>query len=191
MKKTGMSFLTPKVIIAITVLVAWSAACFFVCWGAKKQVSRLRSELAEVESQIRQVERIMHEGETISQGVFLLEERARVCDARFPQKEMDGLDLLSDLARKLGIEIISLQSQPKTLYLEKNNQKVELDGKTGYQLSVSMTLRASYREVIKYLGELKGCMPAFHTIEKLRMIRDLPGTTKLNVTLELKFYLLS
>ena len=122
---------------------------------------------------------------------MLLETRYKELNSKFPEKEEGALGALSDLAKKHKIEIRSIRSQPKSFFLDENAQKIEIDGKVCQIFLVSMEIRTSYRDLVEYIDALKEYLPAYVTIESMRINKEASGSLKLNVALDLALYLLS
>lgn len=159
--------------------------------SAGRSINQLRSELTATENQIRQIEAGADKGLSLRERGRSFDTNAQPIDSQFPQQKEESLRLLSEFARKLNIEIVSLRSQPTAACLDIDKKKIAIEGMGCQRLSVSVELRGSYKDLLKYIETLKESLPAYFTAEKLRMAKDISGASRLNITLELNLYLLS
>lgn len=180
------------VIISLIVIAVFLIFWLFIYLPTKFTVQRYKSELISVESQIKEIEAVIGEAKTRDEGIRLLKARYQELNNKFPQGEEDSLRMLSDFAKKLNIELISIRPQPKREFLDGNNQKVEIEGMTCLIIFVSIEMKCFYKDLVKYIQTLKESSGlTFVTFEKLRISKDKSGTPKLNITLDLNLYLLS
>ena len=181
-----------KIITTVAVITVPFVICWlFVYLPTRGMVNQLKAELNNVQNQIQQIEAMIEKGKTIEEGIKSLKERYVQIDSKFPEREEEGLRLLSDFARKQNIGIVSIKSQPRTAFLDKDSQKVEIEGKSCWQLSVSIEMKSGYADLLEYLKNLKESLPAYATFERLRINKDPSGMAKLNITMDLNLYLLS
>lgn len=165
-------------------------ASFFICWTENNKLGQLKAELNVIENQIQEIEGAEGNGQAGTE-ITSMEEQYRQVESKFPPKEEEDLRLLSDFARGLDIKIVSLRSQPKVLFQDQNNQKVEIDGKVCQTVLISIEMIGSYGDLVKYLETLKKSLPAYVSVERLRILKDVSTAPKLNITLELNLYLLA
>lgn len=180
------------VIISLIVIAVFLIFWLFIYSPTKFTVQRYKSELISQESQIEEIEAVIGEAKTMDEGIRLLKARYQELNNKFPQGGEDSLRILSDIAKKLNIELISIRPQPKREFLDENNQKVEIEGATCLIIFVSIEMKCFYKDLVKYIQTLKESSGlTFVTFEKLRISKDKSGTPKLNITLNLNLYLLS
>lgn len=179
------------ILITTVVLLAFLIFWLFIYLPAKNTIKRIKAELASVESQIEKIEAVIDKTRTIDEGIALLEEKYQRLDAKFIQKEEEGLRLLSDFAQKLKIEILSIGPKQKSPFLDTANQKVEIEGKVCQVAPVSIQMRSSYKELVRYLDALKESLPGFIAVEMIKITKDNAGAQKLNIALDFNLYLLS
>lgn len=152
---------------------------------------KIKSELFNKEKQIQDIETTIGKDKTLEKGIELLQVSRRRLNNKFPPKEEGGLEMLSDFAKKLNIEFISIEPKPKQAFLDENGSKVELEGKSCQGVLVAIEIKCLYKELVKYIQLLKESLPAFVTIETLRVNKDKSGMPKLNVILNLNLYILA
>ncbi len=128
-------------------------------------------------------------GQGIGTPVLTAEERLRILEAKFPAVEEESLKVLADAAKQEGLELVSLTPHPKEIFLDKNGQPVVVEGKACYQVFVTLDAKGSFRNVVRYLEQLKAS-PLFATVERLSVVKEKPEDTVLVVGLDMRVYLL-
>jgi len=169
---------------------------FFMLWTFlyvpfKETIKELKSELIGIQGQILQIEGKTAGSEEINQGFRQLEERYQWVNSKFPKKEEKALRMLSDLAKEFKVEVSSIRSQPKVAFLDENAQKVEIEEGLCQKLLVSIEMKSVYKDLVGYIDALKKFLPAYVTIESMRIRKEGPGLQQLNISLDLNLYLLS
>ena len=184
---------TQRKIILLTAIVAlaFSAVWFFVYLPERNRLHQFKEQLADVESQIRQVQGDAQANKAVEEKIKFLQERYKYVETKFPPKEYEALRLLSDFARKVNVNILSIRSEPKEIFLDEAQQKIEVEGKVCQRLPVSVELKCRYQDMLAYLEMLEDFLPAYVTVEGLRIRKDEAGSFKLDMTLDLNLYLLS
>lgn len=180
----------------INIVTATGVLAFLMLWGflylpSIKVVKELKSELNGIQDQIRQIEgKVTGDGKT-KQGIRELEVRYQWVNSKFPEKEEKALRMLSDLAKEFKIDVLSIRSQPKVDFLDEDAQKVEIEGRVCQKFLVSIEIKAVYGDLVEYVGTLKESLPAYITIERMRIRKETSGARQLSITLDLNLYLLS
>ncbi len=188
----NISLSQKKIILILGIVAAvFLLFCFFIYYPAKNTVSRIKQELSGIENQIQGIELIISNAKTMGEGIKLLEQRYQQLNSKFPQKEEESLRALSDLAPVSNIDIISIRPETKAVFIGANNQKVEIDGKVCQKVFVSIEMNGAYQDLVKYLENLKKSLPVFIGIERLKISKGAKETPKLDIALDISFYLLS
>lgn len=178
-------------IIGLAILLAFLVFWLFIYLPSKNTVKRIKSELISADNEIGEIEAAISEAKTADEGIRLLKQRYQELNNKFPPGEEDSLRMLSDFAKKLNIEITSIKpGGSKRPFLDEDNKNVEIEGKTCQIVSVSIEMSCLYKDLVEYLQTLKESLPAFMSIEKLKISKDKLLTKKLNITLDLNLYLL-
>lgn len=172
-----------------TVLIL-SAVWILVFLSVKGALAKIKRDLADVNSQIEQIETDVDPGKNIDEVNSALEKRFRQLDSKFSKKEEEALRLLSDFARKFNVGIVYIRSQPKVFFLDFSQQKVTLEDMSCYQFLISLEIKSSYKDLLKYIETIQESLPAFVVIEKIRISKDPYGTPVSNINLDLNLYLL-
>ncbi|MCK5178342.1 MAG: hypothetical protein KAR32_02345, partial [Candidatus Omnitrophica bacterium] len=81
--------------------------------------------------------------------------------------------------------------QPKVDFLDEDAQKVEIEGRVCQKFLVSIEIKAIYGDLVEYVDNLKESLPAYITIERMRIRKETSGARQLSITLDLNLYLLS
>jgi|SRR3989338_400016 len=173
---------------AVAVVVLLS---LFVYLPAVRKISLLKGEHSGIQDQIEQIEAIVSQGHSIAEGIEALKNKYRVLDAKFPVKEEEALGLLSEFARKCNITIVAIKSQPKVEFLDTKGQKAGIEGKICQILPVSIEAKSNYNDLGKYIEMLGESLPAYATVEKVKIYKESGGIPSLRVTIELNLYLLT
>jgi len=190
MKKLNPS--QQKNIIATVITVAvLIAAGVFIYLPEHNKLDQIKEQLTAVEYQIRQVQGAADTNKAIEEKIKALQARYQFVESKFPSREYEALRLLSDFARKVNIDILSIRSEPKAMLLDEDQQKIEADGKVCQKLPVSVELKCRYQDLLIYMAMLKESLPSYVMVEGLRVRKDETGASKLNITLDLILYLLS
>ena len=163
----------------------------FVYLPAVREISLLKGEVSGIRDQIEQIEASVGQGHSIADGIEALKNKYRVLDAKFPVKEEEALGLLSEFARKCNITIVAIKSQPKVEFLDAKGQKAGIEGKICQILPVSIEAKSNYNDLGKYIEMLGESLPAYATVEKVKIYKESGGIPSLRVTIELNLYLLT
>lgn len=151
----------------------------------------MQKELMTAEDQIKEIEAVISKTKTLGEGIRLLKQRYQELDKRFPIAEEDSLRMLSELAKKLNIELISVKPESKKALFDGHNKNLQIEGRTCQVIYISIEMRCFYKDLVKYLEILKESLPAFMTVERLKINKDRFGMQKLNIILGINFYLLA
>ena len=192
MKKINLS--EQKIIVMALVV----GAGFILLWAfiylpRLASLNELRAKWGKAEGKIHQLESLVAQGD-LSEGIMQLKNQLQQLEAKFPSKEEQGLRLLSDFARKMNLEVLSVTSQPKVEFVDPSRQKIQVEGKTCQSISVSMDIKGGYKDFVKYIEALKASLPAYVSFERVQMNRasdTTAGMQLLNIKLELNVFLLS
>lgn len=164
---------------------------FLIYFRLEGKVHHLRHETLDLQKNIKEVEVLLANGMTPEEGVRLLTEEYEKLNSKFPTQEEEALKLLSEFARRLNVDIVSVKAQPKTDFVDAHQKEIVIEGRKCQEVTVSLDMKSSYKDLLKYIETLKVSLPAFFRIERLKATKETSGQLKLNVVLELKLYLLS
>jgi len=178
--------------IILEVVVALAAFLLFLLFAylpSRKTVKTMTSELEDAERQIQQIEAMLGSARSMDEGIQLLNKRFQQLDSKFSSGEEDSVRLLSEMARKLNVELISIKPQPKAVFLDENNQAITIRGKPCQRMLISLDMRCSYKDLVRYLRYLRDSYPMLVGIERLRIAKDQSGALKLNASFDTELYL--
>ena len=162
----------------------------FIYLPLKGKAGRLAVDLKNLQTNLDHVREIVGGGKDLEAGKVLLEKNLKKLDAKFPEKEYDALNRISELARTSGLEVVSVNSQPKHLIEDSQAQGLNIDGKVCHQISVSMELRGTYSNLVGYLSSLKDSPNTFTMVDRYHLRKEGPESKKLGISVELNLYLL-
>lgn len=173
------------------VLLAFLIFIFVVYVPSKNAARSIKSELEGIDSQIQVVEVFLSSAGSMSGGLERLKERDQYLIDKFPPKEEAALQMLSGFAKKLNMEVASIVPQPKEDYVYGNSGKVEIEGKTCQRIPVALEIKGSYKNLVEYIETIRGSLPAYVVIEKLKIVKNKEELSKLKIVLDMSLYLLS
>jgi len=179
--------LITTVIFILVISLLWG----FVCFPRKEQLNNLKSEFNGLQKEIEQIESVFIKDQNLVEGIRAFKDRFKQMENKFPEKEEEGLKMISDLARDYNIEITLTQSQPKQEFFNEEGDEIIIEDKTCMLVPVSVDLNGSYQDLLSYIDSLNDRMPSLVTVEVLNINRDRSSTRFLNVKLNLNLYLLS
>jgi len=148
--------------------------------GIKKEITQANLQMQKISSQIKNA--------TVS-----AQKRKKLLDDKevfgaFPLSEEDGLKEIFYAAKKLNIELAYVTPSQRMLFVNKDKEKIDVDGKSCYRVTVNLGTQCYYRDVVDYIAALKKAMPGFITVDSLSMDKKESGTTKLQVDMDVSFY---
>ncbi|OGX08685.1 MAG: hypothetical protein A2Z88_11510 [Omnitrophica WOR_2 bacterium GWA2_47_8] len=176
---------------AAVLVVLLLAGALFV--GPRRNyLTQLKKQHAAIQNEIVQIESNFSDRRSLQEGIKSFEEKMAALNSKFPAKEEESLGLVSELARKRNIQVLSVKSSPKAFFMDENQQQVMVDGKICHKILISVDMKSTYEDLIDYIKALKDSLPAYVTVENLRINKDLSATSAvLNISLDINLYLLS
>ena len=178
------------IIVTLVGVTAFLIFWYFIYSPIRASLLKIRPEVYSLESQVRAVEKILKSAKTARVGVKLLKDRFQELNTKLFAKEEKSLILLSDFAKRLNIEIVSIKQQPKIALVDESGEKIDYSGRVLQIVPVSVEMKCFYKDLVKYLEMLRNSLPSFVTVEKLKINRVAPKSPRLNVVLEVNLYTL-
>ncbi|MDD5044319.1 MAG: hypothetical protein PHG51_02070 [Candidatus Omnitrophica bacterium] len=151
---------------------------------------KVRPEAYFAESQVKAVEKILAQTKTPQASAKFLKDRFQALSSKLYQREDRSIILLSEFARRLNIEIVSIVPQAKSPLLRENGEKIELSGRTLQAAAVSIRIKCFYKDLVRYLDMVDDNLPNFATVEKLKINRVAPKSPRLDIVLDINLYTL-
>jgi|GEM_PF-4847787 len=189
MQKTTISLTQQKILLAsglilLGVIVVW----FGLYRPMYNRAFVLKAKLANLERQIHDIEAVTVAFVDKEVGIKELEKRSQALDAQFLSDEEAGYKIISGLAKKQGVEIVSLQPEPKVDYMDAGGQRLAADNKLSSKVPVTVELKGSYKDVVAFVDALEHSSELFVTFDGIKITKsDFKVLAVLNIT----FYLLS
>lgn len=180
----------------ILVGIALGLLAFLIVWFGfyrplHNKVCVLKSEVADAEQLVRQIEANIGTSVFREEGFRQIKEKFDLLMKRFPSKEEDGIKMIYATARKIDIEIISLQPLPKENCGDESGQPVSVEGRTCAKIPLLVKIKGAYKDVTRFLEALKDSSSLFASVESVKLSKAEAGTAKVLVSLTLNLYLLS
>ena len=169
------------------VILVFFMAWLFIYHPAKEKIEQLKTELDNLEDQIRQIEVRVGEGKTMGEGIKALEARLQQINTKFPEKEEEGLGLLSHYAQKQNVEILSIKSETK----KRCAKAGKVAGKSCYEVPVSLVMKGTYQGLVLYMEALKESLPAYITFDHLGINKRGAESSMLSIKLNFRLYIFS
>jgi len=162
----------------------------FVYFPSSKEISSLKKELFLTQQQIQGIEMLLAGSQSRDDAIRILKARQQYLSNKFPRQEEESLRLIPEIARKMDINIISLQPGTRSEFLDENGKPVVIDGKTANYLPITMEVVCFYKDMVHYLSELKNILPAFISVQNLNVRKDKQLNGKVRSTIGFNLYLL-
>ncbi|MDD5560671.1 MAG: hypothetical protein PHT50_00865 [Candidatus Omnitrophica bacterium] len=162
----------------------------FLYLPSSKEISKLRKELISTQQQIKGIEMLLAGSKSREEAIRLLKEKQQYLNNKFPQKEEESLRLITEVARRMNISVVSLQPGLRAEFLDQSGKPVLIDGKTVYFLPITIEIICFYKDLVDYLSELKNALPAFVSVINLNIEKDDHYTGKVRASAGFNLYLL-
>jgi len=162
----------------------------FVYYPSSKEITNLTCELASTERQIQGIERFLVGSKSQDEAIRLLKQRQQYLNNKFPQKEEESLRLISEVAHNMNIEVVILEPQARMELMDTVGKQVTIEGKVVSFLPINLEIICFYRELIKYVQELKVKLPAFISVNSFSIKKEDQLNGKIRVNLNFDLYLL-
>ena len=156
----------------------------------KNQIRMGKLKFKELNSNISQIQNMIGASQSVEKGRELLKNKLNLLNSKFPSKEDAALQALSELAKFFDLNISSIKFNSKETYLTKGGQSKIIDGKECKLLNVFIILEGSYQDFFQLIYKMPGSLPVLIKIEHFTMHKSALHPKWLDITLELKLYLL-
>lgn len=175
-------------IITFVFLILW----LFIYIPMDKRLKVMKSEIVSIENEISSIEQMIGVKTIKADTIKQLQSRYKKLLGKFPAKEEESLKMLSDLAKRENILIVSIKPKVKQVCVNSQNQPLVVEEMRCQRVYVDMIFDASYIELLRYIESLGDDFPAFVTIEKCDVAKHTASMGKsLRINLEFYLYLLS
>lgn len=162
----------------------------FLYLPANKEIKNLKSELISTDSQIQGIEAFLSGAQNRDEAMRQLKQREQHLSNSFPQKEEESLRIVTESARKNNINVVSLQPGSKTEFLDASGKQVAIEGKIANYLPVTMEVVCFYKDLVRYLSDLKSNLPVFVSVDSLNVKKESSLGGKVRVNVSFNLYLL-
>lgn len=162
----------------------------FLYLPASKEIISLKNDLRSTQQQIEAIESFLSDSGSRDEAIRLLKQKQQYLSNRFPAKEEENLNLITEFARRNNIEIINLQPGIKMEFLDESGRQLVIDGKAAYYLPINLETECFYKELVKYLQELKSSFPGFATAVSVNIKKSGQVTGRVRANIGFNLYLL-
>jgi hypothetical protein len=158
---------------------------------ASRKIALLKKELTMTTQQIQGIELLLAGAQGRNEAIRLLKQKQQYLSNKFPQKEEESLRFIPEIARKMNIEVLSMQPQARVEFLDASGNPMSMDNRTVHYLPVTLELTCFYKDLVKYLLVLDLELPALTSIESLNISKEDQPSGKVRATINLNLYLLN
>ncbi|MFA4992492.1 MAG: hypothetical protein WC571_00825 [Candidatus Omnitrophota bacterium] len=162
----------------------------FLYFPSNREITRLKRELALTQRQIQGIEILLAGSKSRDEAIYSLKQRQQYLDSKFPQKEEESLRIITEVARKMNISVVSLQPGLRAEFLDESGKQVLIDGRAVCYLPITIEVVCFYKDLVNYLTELKNVLPAFVSVSSLNINKDSRSTGKIQANAGFNLYLL-
>ena len=177
-------------IISLVVLFISLLLWVIVYLPGNKEISILNQELISTQQQIQTIEILLAGSPSKDEAIRLLKLKQQHLIDKFPQKEKESFELISNFARKNNVEVISWQPGLKTEFRDEAGKQKIIEGKVVNYLPITMEVRCFYKDLVKYLLEMESDLPAFVSVVSLNIRKESQFTGKVRTRIGFNLYLL-
>jgi len=162
----------------------------FFYYPASKEIANLKNELISTEQQIQGIEILLSGSQNRNEAIRLLKQRQEYLNNKFPPKEEESLRIITETARKMNIDVVSLQPGLRTEFLDEAGKQVIIDGRVANYIPITIEVVCFYKDLVGYLTELKNILPAFVSVINVNIKKDDQASGKIRATVGFNLYLL-
>jgi len=178
------------IIISLSVLVIFLLLCVLLFLPASKEIEILKNELISTDQQIQGIEILIAGSQSRDEAIRLLKEKQQYLSNKFPKKEEESLRLIPEIARKMNIDVISMQPGSRSELLDETGKQIVIENKVANYLPITLEVSCYFKDLVKYALELKAILPAFTNVNSLRIRKENQLTGKIRANIEFNLYLL-
>lgn len=178
------------IIIFLSVLFVFVLFWVFLFFPASKEIAALKNELVSTDQQIQSIEMLLTGSQSRDEAIRLLKEKQQYLSNKFPQKEEESLKLIPEIARKMNINVVSLQPGTKTELLDDAGKQIVIENKIASYLPITLEISCYFKDLVKYALELKTVLPAFTSVNSIEIKKEAQSTGKVRVNIGFNLYLL-
>ena len=179
------------VVISLAVLFIFLFFLVFLFFPASKEISILKNELISTDEQIEGIEILLAGSQSRDEAIRLLKQKQQYLSDKFPQKEEESLRLIPEIARKININVISVQPGAKTELLDELGKQIVLENKAANYLPITLELSCYFKDLVRYVLELKATLPAFTSVNSLEIKKEGQLGGKIRANIEFNLYFLN
>ncbi|MEI8012613.1 MAG: hypothetical protein WCI27_09100 [Candidatus Omnitrophota bacterium] len=173
--------------VALVFLLLW----FFVFLPMRAATDKIKTDLAALEAQIREIETSCGQAKTFAENIRAMEIRYRAVENKFPSDIQESLKAIAKIAGQFNVNIDSLKPSFKKPLLDKANKEVVLDGRRCETIHVTLVIQGSYEGLVNFREALEEGLPGFIAAETLGVSRNsVNAPEQITSTLAFNFYLL-
>ena len=190
-KKIDIKKIPKELLIAVGVsilLVVLFATLVYV--PAHKRTRIMQKEAAATSGEIGRIREAMGAAKSVDEALRFMNEEITVIEKLFPRNEEVILRELSDMAKKMNMEVTSISPQKKRIVAKIDGVAVSVKGSLVKEMPVTMKLITRYKNVGNYTIALRSDFPMLVRVDAVNMSSGKEDGL-LDVDLQLNSYMLS
>lgn len=179
------------IIISLSVLFIFLLFWAFLFLPASKEITTLKNGLILTEQQIQGIEVLLAGSQSRDEAIRLLKQRQQYLSNKFPHKEEESLRLIPEIARKMNINVISVQPGSRTELLDGTGKQIIIEDKAVKYLPITLEASCYFKDLVRYALELEAALPAFTSVNNFEIKKEDRLTGKIRANIEFNLYLLN
>ena len=166
--------------------------CIFFYFPARGKIKTVNTELRAIQREIADIESIDGvEGKSMSEALDYLQKKYDKIFQMLPSQEENALKVLSELAKDLNLEIVSLRPAEKIRTLDEKGNPVRVEGLTCFEMPMTITMKGRYKAMGEYVKQLRdGDFPILIKLDTMEIKKQEVDNIRLDADFDLKLYLL-
>lgn len=176
------------IIVTGTILLTMLLLLLFIYLPKKREIIELKKKITDIEREIQGIQGVGAEKEGLDEIIAKYNNKLKELEKSLPGKEEETLRNLSNLASKLGIEVLSINPQKAEIC----DLPINVKGYICKEMKISMELKTSFKVLGEYLRLLQYGFPTVLRINSyyIKKEGEKYGISVLSVTLKLTMYML-
>lgn len=157
-------------------------------FSARQEAARVDRELVALK---KQISHSLGQALSLEQALKDIQKSMQAWEKKLPPREEDVISAVTAAAKEQRMDLLSIHSLPKTVYLGEDNLPISVDGKTCYQVVMSLDLKGNYHQLVNYVEAMERKIPVVFTIEQMQINKIAAEPGRLSIKITFKLYLLA
>jgi len=184
-KKALISILVMGVIFIIFIV--------FVYTPMRRELNKTKTEYEVIEKEIADIKRVAGEGKSLDEVIAALKTRLTELENKFPEKEEQILQDLSERAKKFNIDLNNTSPDKKRIVTDIECSSLNKRGCILQEMGIKMSMKTDFKTFSEFIKSLKDDFPFYLKLDSARLVK-LAGTDRhpmLDIEIKLRAYLIT